>query len=301
MSLETGSEGAHLHDSDQCSWHFRTFRMYFLILDASSVTYFRSLPYAANDETRTVRAELYQLDVHGEGACHFKPHKDTPRSQSMFRSLVIVFPTPAHEDGALDLGHEDENCSDVEHEVMPVVTGHRVTLTDNLYYGARRKSTPSPSIEVLQPLHASVPVVKLALASLLDAATVMPDGGMLGFGLYPLPNVWVTRGLESPLKSLKGPLKGSDAAPFQACNELWVQPLLRLVSADLEDDTGIVLDRMLELGDCIEHAESELRRRGGVLLNSFTVTRDAEDSESRLESVEEGELAGRVNVSDSRT
>ncbi|KAI0291797.1 hypothetical protein B0F90DRAFT_1774587, partial [Multifurca ochricompacta] len=68
----------------------------------------------------------------------------------MFGSLVIVFPT-AHEGGTLQLRHRGQEWtfdsaselsglptpsigyiaffSDVEHEVAPVISGHRVTLT----------------------------------------------------------------------------------------------------------------------------------------------------------------------------
>jgi len=92
----------------------------------------------------------------GKGS-FFKPHVDTPRSEMMFGSLVIVFPTP-HEGGGLlfrhrghewifDSGKELADAaerrqpsvayvafySDIEHEVAPVISGYRVTLTFNLY------------------------------------------------------------------------------------------------------------------------------------------------------------------------
>ncbi|KAI1788276.1 hypothetical protein LXA43DRAFT_1063732 [Ganoderma leucocontextum] len=114
------------------------------------------------------------------------------------------------------------------------------------------------TIEALQPPHANVSAVKLVLSSLLDDPTFMPEGGMLGFRLrhdYPLPKASWTHGIECPLTSLKAWLKGSDAALSQACTELGVQPLLRL-------SLGIV---------------SSMRRRGDVVLNSFTFTGDAED------------------------
>ncbi|THH26453.1 hypothetical protein EUX98_g7738 [Antrodiella citrinella] len=101
----------------------------------------------------TLRAERYKINVYGKDA-FFKAHKDTPRSQNMFGSLVIVFPTK-HEGGALILRDYDEEwtfdsakiisehdglCvgyaafySDVEHEVAVVQSGYRVTLTYNLY------------------------------------------------------------------------------------------------------------------------------------------------------------------------
>ena len=73
----------------------------------------------------------------------------------MFGSLVIVFPTP-HEGGALHLRHRGHEWifdsgqaltaksqssigyvaffSDIEHEVAPVTSGHRITLTYNLFF-----------------------------------------------------------------------------------------------------------------------------------------------------------------------
>ncbi|KAM5535728.1 hypothetical protein V8D89_010542 [Ganoderma adspersum] len=242
------------------------------------------LPDAA--ETRTVHAELYELNVYGEGA-FFKPHKDTPRSQSMFGSLVVIFPT-LHEGGALVLRHEDKEVTfdaaallagrtssiayiafygDVEHEVAPIVSGHRVTITYNF------------------PL-----AVKDALSSLLDDATFMPQGGTLGFGLrhdYPLPYFW-TGGMTDPLETLKGWLKGSDALLFRTCTELGVRPLLRLVSEQTESE--IMLDRMVELdGYDIEDTESELRTyEDAVVLRSLGFTGDARTPWTRIRTFERG-------------
>ncbi|KAI0294544.1 hypothetical protein BC826DRAFT_1137333 [Russula brevipes] len=101
-----------------------------------------------------VKVELYKLNFYGQGA-FFKPNVDTPRGKKMFGSLVLVFPTP-HEGGALLARHRGTEwtfdsaaelsaappssigyaafLSDVEHEVAPVLSGHRITLTYNLYY-----------------------------------------------------------------------------------------------------------------------------------------------------------------------
>ena len=269
------------------------------------------------DEERTVHAELYKLNVCGQcdvycvnRACthtrsrpigegtFFKPHKDTPRSQSMFGSLVIVFPTP-HEGGALILRHEDEEFtfdaaqllhghtksiayiaffSDVEHEVTPAVSGHRITLTYNLYFRARRNTTSPNSLEVLRPAYGRVPAVRDALYTLLDDPTFMPNGGTLGFGFrrhYPFPENW-TENMEDPLVSLERWLKGRDAALFQACSELGLSPELRLVSEGLEGE--IMVRYMVELGSHVEDAESKLfDDADGVLVRSFVFTGDAAD------------------------
>src|SRR5712692_10045677 len=100
-------------------------------------------------------AKLYLTSTPPGQGSFFKPHVDTPRSEKMFGSLVVVFPTP-HEGGALflrHLGHEwyfdsaqalaaaDQPTigyvaffSDVEHEVAHVTSGNRITLTYNLYF-----------------------------------------------------------------------------------------------------------------------------------------------------------------------
>jgi len=53
----------------------------------------------ATQPTNNLKTELYKLNVYIKGS-FFKPHVDTPRSDKMFGSLVIVFPSP-HEGGAL--------------------------------------------------------------------------------------------------------------------------------------------------------------------------------------------------------
>jgi hypothetical protein len=130
---------------------------------------------------KAIKAELYKLNVYGEAhhngvyplvwltnfrqRCFFKPHKDTPHSGSMFRSLVIVFPTK-HEGGALMLQHGSGKWtfdsakmvrtlvnpsvayiafySDVEHEVTPVTSGYHITLTYNLYFSTNNTAPVIP-------------------------------------------------------------------------------------------------------------------------------------------------------------
>jgi hypothetical protein len=137
--------------------------------------------------TKRIEVELYKLNVysthpisihlHLTPCCYtdkgsfFKPHVDTPRSKNMFGSLVIVFPTP-HEGGALHLRHRDQEWifdsgqvltakgespigyaaffSDIEHEVAPVTSRHRVTLTYNLYL-----TTTDLSMRTMQSLSIS--------------------------------------------------------------------------------------------------------------------------------------------------
>ncbi|KAH8824969.1 hypothetical protein DL96DRAFT_1817580 [Flagelloscypha sp. PMI_526] len=179
------------------------------------------------DPDERVHAELYKLNVYGEGS-FFRPHKDTPRNEKMFGSLVVVFPT-VHEGGELALNHGDRKMSfdssqllkehegenkiawisffsDVEHEVLPVTRGHRVTLTYNLY-----DVEPHPQLSI--PSSEKVATLKSHLQTLLDNPTFLPEGGLLGFGLnfsYPVSS-------NTPYNNFLDHLKGSDVAVKLAC------------------------------------------------------------------------------------
>ncbi|KAI0643322.1 hypothetical protein C8Q79DRAFT_172047 [Trametes meyenii] len=219
-----------------------------------------------------IYAELYKLNVYGKDA-FFKPHIDTPRGSGMFGSLVVVFPTP-HEGGELVLRHDGKEwafdaasllsatqCSiafaaffsDVEHEVLQVTSGHRVTVTYNLYWATTDDSgAPTPGLTVIEPANANAPKVEQALAAFLDDPDVLPNGGVLGFGLrhaYPVPAEWEA----GILNKLRGWLKGADAALFRACEALSLEPLLRLVHEGSERDTK----KLIILEDLVDHVSDD--------------------------------------------
>ncbi|KAH9886959.1 hypothetical protein C8Q73DRAFT_266812 [Cubamyces lactineus] len=298
-------------------------------------------------ETRSrmepIRAELYKLNVYGPQS-FFKAHVDTPRSELMFGSLVIVFPTP-HDGGALVLRddsdgakNEDNNAStpdgggdsaskakevsaagrrewtidsgkllarcarpsiayvaffsDVEHEVLPVVSGYRVTLTYNLYYvpevsaGAGLDiAQPSASPLVERPIRPAEEHFKSTLLSLLDDPTFLPQGGSLLFGLhhqYPLSRLkdWGDYGNYDKRRSLLNEttlrLKGSDAMLPEALRSLSLAGTIRMMFEGeyFEDERYkphyimCDYDPMLE-GRCeIDHVGSLLQEHeGGVVVN----------------------------------
>ncbi|KZV83282.1 hypothetical protein EXIGLDRAFT_843083 [Exidia glandulosa HHB12029] len=190
--------------------------------------------------SREIQAELYKLNVYRTGS-FFKAHNDTPRGTNMFGSLVLTFATP-HEGGQLALHHDGHEhihdtsatsaqyqsdhqvswvafFSDVEHEVLPVTSGHRVTLTYNLYFRTETEPCvrPKKSDALVQ-----------AFKTLLADATFMPDGGRLGFGLkhqYPFPSNG--RGSRF-LKETSRSLKSMDSALFNAIEAAGLAPQLRL-------------------------------------------------------------------------
>ncbi|KAG5644907.1 hypothetical protein DXG03_007459 [Asterophora parasitica] len=196
----------------------------------------------AADEGSVIRAELYKLNVYGKGS-FFKSHKDTPRGETMFGSLVVVFPT-AHEGGALLLRHNSQEWtfdsaaltkaedkpsiayiafySDVDHEVALVTSGHRVTLTYNLFFEDEQAYAKLPqSIERVAPGDNDL---ENALSVALSNPNFLPQGGYLGFGLdfkYPIS--------QSQRISGTAVLKGSDAAIERACRRLSLNPSLYVV------------------------------------------------------------------------
>ena len=92
-----------------------------------------------------LRAELHALLVYGKGQ-FFLPHQDSEKDDAMVGTLVLSLPS-AHTGGELVIEHAGQSRSyraskqdltllafyaDCRHEVTPVTSGYRVTLTFNL-------------------------------------------------------------------------------------------------------------------------------------------------------------------------
>ncbi|KAI0737380.1 hypothetical protein C8Q80DRAFT_1340021 [Daedaleopsis nitida] len=247
----------------------------------------RSALFAGAEESKHIYAELYKLNVYGENA-FFKSHVDTPRASNMFGSLVVLIlrhdgrewtfdsATVLSETSAAPTVAFVAFFSDVEHEVAPVRTGHRVTITYNLYFDSaestrRVLAAPPPSgLRILHPIGANSGAVSSALAALLSDATVLPQGGTIGFGLrhqYPMPSSW-TGGDPNPLHTLRSWLKGADAALFAACEAHGLVPKLRLRKE--RNTAKILLDRPVEVHDYDTEEDDPdeviCRDLGGVLM-----------------------------------
>lgn len=142
-----------------------------------------------------ITAELYSLNVYTEGG-HFAPHKDTPRGDGMFGTLVVCLPARFH-NGNLVLCHRgviqkhkwsaaiEEQKSptqlhwtaffgDVNHQIERIWNGVRVTLT----YLLRRGEGSEPMREVSQDLE---PHIQQAWRALLADRSFLPIGGLLGY------------------------------------------------------------------------------------------------------------------------
>ncbi|KAL1723098.1 hypothetical protein EV715DRAFT_191489 [Schizophyllum commune] len=220
------------------------------------------------DSTKQIVCELYKLNVYGKDS-FFKSHKDTPRSERLFGSLVIVLPTP-HEGAALvlredgrewvfDYAAEIANSAkiayvayrgDIEHEVLTVKFGYRATLTYNLYFDAAKAQSITSATPDSKPIPRSVAFedaqLRNALRSLLQVPGLLQDGGYLAFGLrYKYP---CNQG--TALQQLLPQLKGADAMVHRACKALNIEGGLKVAYRDdiERDDVFIIRDGFF--GDC---------------------------------------------------
>ena len=213
-----------------------------LKLDASDfVTPFCPYSHAIVDEivgtlvphVKRVKAELYKFNIYGTGG-FFKPHVDTPRSQDMFGSLVVCFPSQftggelvaRHHGKEVTFDWSKEHCnstkwaaffSNVEHEILPVTGGHRITLTYNLYNPEKSVRFNPSSVNISPtPLHSE-------LQAALMNKDFMVDGGVLGFATH---HTYVFPDLNEE-KRLPLLLKGADQIIFQLAISLGLEVMVK--------------------------------------------------------------------------
>ncbi|KAL1684020.1 hypothetical protein EV122DRAFT_285790 [Schizophyllum commune] len=163
------------------------------------------------ESTKQVAHEVYRLNVYETGS-FFKPHKDTPRSERMFGSLVIIFPTP-HEGGALVLR---ENGREWTFDYAAELIGD----------GGRRDVLPA----IPRSVEDEDARLRGALQAFLQDPKLLPEGGYLAFGLrfmYPLQ-----RDKKADLQDLLPHLKGGDAMVVRVCQSLGLAGKLMLVYKD---------------------------------------------------------------------
>ncbi|KAK0505173.1 hypothetical protein EDD18DRAFT_1456554 [Armillaria luteobubalina] len=230
---------------------------------------------------RVLRPELYKLNVYGEGD-FFKAHKDTPRAENMIGSLVIIFPT-VHKGGSLVLrqdGHEWTFGAEkmlakmTQHEVLPVTSGVRVTLTYNLYLEDKKPTVPA-LVAKSSGDPTPVDALKPALQALLTDKNFLPEGGLMGFGLrhqYPFAvskyrnetssfkidgnpgddfsnyirnSEFIEQERKTWLSQLADGLKGSDASILRACRELGLDANIRILYRPLGGEVVYMTDHII--------------------------------------------------------
>ena len=187
-----------------------------------------------------VRAELYKLNIYSGPGGHFKSHVDTPRSSEMFGSLVVCLPTQ-FTGGELVTRHKGQEIrfdwsstpqspkkkvswaaffSDVEHEVLPVTDGHRITLTYNLYCVNRLQDLPRTVTCVPSPFYRE-------LCAAVSSPHFMRVGGTLGFNCQ---HQYVFTDLNSS-DDLPCLLKGADSVLYMAAMALSLGVRVRPIAA----------------------------------------------------------------------
>jgi hypothetical protein len=190
----------------------------------------------------------------------------------MFGSLVIVLPTP-HEGGTLVFRHHGQEWTfdssttllaalptsvayaaffcDIEHEISPVTSGNRVTLTYNLYYDddeldpAKYFMSELPSVPQEDKERG---MFCSRFNALLNNLEFLPNGGFIGFGMRHAYQV------KDTLDHLYSLLKGSDATVYQSLRTLGFKPTLYL-NYQCEDN-DVLVDRVPDLeGETIDHSD----------------------------------------------
>ena len=194
-------------------------------------------------------ARLYKLNAYTVGG-FFKAHRDTPKSDRHIGTLVVALPVP-FEGGALRVSHEGKHVlfdwgkdinppgsssathdirlpwaflfSDVEHEVLPVTSGTRVTLAYDIFTSDKPTLATWPSMDgTTFPLYSDIKAV-------LENQQFLPGGGRVAVALshaYPINT-------RSSLEVFASHLKGADAALYRALLTLRVPISLQAVFSSL--------------------------------------------------------------------
>jgi hypothetical protein len=213
----------------------------------------------------------------------------------MFGSLVIVFPTP-HEGGALVLRHRGHEWifdsgqelaaelqpsigyvaffGDIEHEVAPVMSGHRITLTYNLYFDDGGPVSANDAVsEHLTPLQLpNEGAFRDAFKLLLENPEFMADGGALAFGLRHVYQI------KNDLKHVHNILKANDAVVYQSVRALGYEPVLYVYYKARSQ--SLIIDKAIDLDEV--ELESERDDLVDILLmeGGIVVSREGEEIEN---------------------
>jgi len=131
--------------------------------------------------------------------------------------------------------------SNIEQEVAPVTSGHRVTLTYKLYFndddGTKKRAVSKKLL--IPPKPPNQDWFCEAFKTLLENPEFMAEGGTLAFGLrhsYPF---------KYDLKPIYDVLKGSDAVVYQTLRVLGFEPKLYMYY----NDEDVIIDKVVDFGN----------------------------------------------------
>ena len=148
-----------------------------------------------------ISADLYTVNVYTRGG-HFAPHKDTPRGEDMFGTLVVCLPSqfrngdlvlkPGHRGIVQKIGwgtaiekqkspnelHWAAFFGDVDHQIERIWSGARVTLTYLLRRGGAGGGGAPKRDAGGEDL---APQIQKAWRALLADKKFLPKGGTLGY------------------------------------------------------------------------------------------------------------------------
>jgi len=131
--------------------------------------------------------------------------------------------------------------SDIEHEVLTVTSGQRITLTYN--------PIPKMAALAITPDRNVSNSFQTTLHSQLGGPEFLPSGGTLGFGLAHLYPVT----FKTVLEDLILYLKGEDAHVYRDCRELQLKPTLQMIYDDCENENGpgfgVMINKIIEQPD----------------------------------------------------
>ena len=227
-------------------------------------------------------------------------HTDSQQPEEVTKGLAKSSAQPAAREWVFDSGAELASqttpsigyvafFSDVEHEVRRVVSGHRITLTYNLYFAediaadvganmaaskAKSATTPPPTLTTPSSLSTRAEPIKFHIQTILANNEILPQGGVLGFGLnhvYPVEK-------QRSIRHIPAMLKGSDLLLWNVLRDLGLEPTVYYVYRhQAEPDFGMgnrsrnfILDHKMRFGQCevdLEYFASYIHSGGGSILN----------------------------------
>ncbi|XP_055356039.1 uncharacterized protein LOC129601289 [Paramacrobiotus metropolitanus] len=220
---------------------------------------------------QTITAQLCKMNVYSQSDCGY-PHGDSPLMADSFGSLVVVFPT-SHAGGTSVLRCGDQEwrfdsaqalsavnqpaiaflaCdTDVQHEVLPVESGYRVTFTYILSLPPSTSTELIPDCPLSQTAVDTEAFFRDTLTRLLANPNFLPTGGLLGFGLqhrYP-PQDAGNR--KTALESIMEQLRGRDAAVQRVCAALSLPVRLKIHTRPGDqyypDDGAVLTDHVIKI------------------------------------------------------